>query len=129
MRVDGDAESYWKTTLPAMLIISIGMAGAVAPLTSAVLASVEANHVGVASGFNSAAARLGSLVATACASVALAVYGQAVVELFRAAMAACSVAAAAAAVSVIALFHEAPKPAPHNAEAKTPARQKAQDRH
>ena len=38
---------------------------AVAPLTTAVLASVDARHRGSASGFNSAAARAGEMAATA----------------------------------------------------------------
>ena len=42
--------SYWTSTLPAMLVLSLGMAGAVAPLTTAVLAAVEPGHSGVASG-------------------------------------------------------------------------------
>ena len=33
---------YWSTTLPALLVIAFGMAGAVAPLTTAVLSSVDA---------------------------------------------------------------------------------------
>ena len=41
------------------------MAGAVAPLTTAVLCSVDRRHTGSASGFNSAMARTGGLVATA----------------------------------------------------------------
>ena len=60
--------SYWVTIFPALLVISLGMAGAVAPLTSAVLASVPSQHNGVASGFNSAVARTGGLIATALLS-------------------------------------------------------------
>ena len=51
--------------LPAILVISFGMAGAVAPLTNAVLGAVDARHTGSASGFNSAIARTGGLIATA----------------------------------------------------------------
>ena len=43
------------------------MAGAVAPLTTAVLGAVDARHTGSASGFNSAVARTGGLIATALA--------------------------------------------------------------
>ena len=45
--------------------MSLGMAGAVAPLTNAVLGAVDARHTGSASGFNSAVARTGGLIATA----------------------------------------------------------------
>ena len=37
----------------------------VAPLTTTVIAAVDADHVGAASGFNSAVARIGGLIATA----------------------------------------------------------------
>ncbi len=56
---------YWTTVLPAILVIAIGMAAAVAPLTTAVLTSVDAQHTGSASGLNSAVARTGGLIATA----------------------------------------------------------------
>ena len=75
--------SYWATTLPAMLVISIGMAGAVAPLTTAVLASVESRHTGIASGFNSAVARSGGLAATALLGVVLAARGEALLAAYR----------------------------------------------
>lgn len=57
--------SYWTTVLPAVLVISLGMAGSVAPLTNAVLSSVDARHTGSAAGLNSAVARTGGLIATA----------------------------------------------------------------
>jgi predicted MFS family arabinose efflux permease len=49
----------------ATLVVALGMAVCVAPLTTTVMNSVNAGHVGAASGFNSAAARLGGLIATA----------------------------------------------------------------
>jgi EmrB/QacA subfamily drug resistance transporter len=61
----GPNHSYWLGVLPAMVVIALGMGGAVAPLTTAVLMSVDARHVGAASGLNSAVARTGGLVATA----------------------------------------------------------------
>jgi len=64
LRIDASG-SYWTTTLPAMLVISLGMACAVAPLTTAVLTSVNTLHTGLASGLNSALARVGGLIATA----------------------------------------------------------------
>ena len=63
-RISADA-SYWTTVFPAVLVIAVGMAGAVAPLTTAVMASVDSDHVGTANGFNSAVARTGGLIATA----------------------------------------------------------------
>lgn len=58
VRVDPLA-SYWTSVLPGALMLALGMAGAVAPLTTAVLASVDSRHTGTASGFNSAIARTG----------------------------------------------------------------------
>ena len=48
-----------------ILVMALGMTIAVAPLTSSVLGSVEEQHVAMASGFNSAVARTGGLIATA----------------------------------------------------------------
>jgi EmrB/QacA subfamily drug resistance transporter len=46
----GPHADYWTSVFPALLVIAIGMAGAVAPLTTAVLASVDSAHAGSASG-------------------------------------------------------------------------------
>ena len=67
----GDGGGYWTTVFPAMFVIAIGMAGAVAPLTTAVLSSVPTTQTGIASGFNSAVARTGGLVATAAVGFVL----------------------------------------------------------
>ena len=58
-------DGYWTSVFPSILLIALGIAGAVAPLTTAVLMSVDSQHTGSASGFNSAVARTGGLVATA----------------------------------------------------------------
>ena len=97
MRIGVDG-SYATTTLPAMLLIALGMACAVAPLTTAVLTAVEPSHAGVASGFNSAVARGGSLIATALLGAVLASHGPALVAMFHAAMLVGGVAALAAGV-------------------------------
>jgi len=64
-RLGTDAMAYWRDVLPATLVVAVGMALVVAPLTTTVMASVDADHVGAASGFNSALARIGGLIATA----------------------------------------------------------------
>jgi len=65
VRIDGGAIDYWRDILPSTLLIAVGMAVCVAPLTTSVMESVDADHVGAASGFNSALARIGGLLATA----------------------------------------------------------------
>ena len=96
------AGSYWLTVFPALLVISLGMAGAVAPLTAAVLASAQAEHTGVASGFNSAIARTGGLIATALLGGVLALQGDALAASFRwAAVVAAAVAVAASASAFV----------------------------
>jgi EmrB/QacA subfamily drug resistance transporter len=75
--------SYWTGVLPAILVISLGMAGAVAPLTTAVLASVDARHTGSASGLNSAVSRAGGMVATALLGGVLAAQGGALYGAFH----------------------------------------------
>ena len=96
------AGAYWNTTLPALLVIAVGMAGAVAPLTTAVLSAVDARHTGVASGFNSAVARGGGLIATALLGLLLSAHGTALAAAFQlAAIAAAAAALAAAACAFI----------------------------
>ena len=72
---------------------------AVAPLTASVLGSVEERHVGTASGFNSAVARTGDLIATALGTL-LALKGQNMMDGFHGAL----VASATAAASLTALL-------------------------
>jgi len=78
----GSEASYWTGVLPAMLVIAVGMAGAVAPLTTAVLMSVDSHHVGAASGLNSAVARTGGLTATALIGSVMSAAGPALVSAF-----------------------------------------------
>lgn len=103
VRITGNGD-YWADVLPAMLVISLGMAVAVAPLTTAVLASVDERHTGVASGFNSALARTGGLIATASLGTVLAARGSALSGSFRVAMLIGSGAALAAGASAFILL-------------------------
>ena len=105
-RIDG-AQNYWTTVFPALAVFAVGMAGAAAPLTTAVLASVDARHTGVASGFNSALARTGGLIATALLGAALAVHGPALVTAFHIAAAIGGGCAIAAAICILVLLRDA----------------------
>jgi len=96
LRIGGG--SYAATVLPALLTIALGMACVAAPLTTAVLSSVDGSHTGIASGFNSAVARGGGLIATAMLGVVLTAQGRALLAPFHAAMMVCAGSAAAAAI-------------------------------
>jgi predicted MFS family arabinose efflux permease len=99
-RIGLDAD-YWADVMPAVAMMALGMAIAVAPLTSSVLGSVEEAHTGTASGFNSAVARIGGLIATALLGVVLSKEGAALVGGFHGALIGGAIAAAAA--SLVAL--------------------------
>jgi predicted MFS family arabinose efflux permease len=98
--------SYWRGMFPAILVIAVGMAGAVAPLTTAVLASVDARHTGAASGLNSALARLGGLIATALLGGVIAAKGAALFAAFHVAVIACAVAGLTAGISAFLLVRD-----------------------
>jgi EmrB/QacA subfamily drug resistance transporter len=92
------AGGYATHVLPALLVISAGMACVAAPLTTAVLSSVDGSHTGIASGFNSAVARGGGLIATALLGVVLTAQGRALLGPFHAAMIVCAATALASSV-------------------------------
>jgi EmrB/QacA subfamily drug resistance transporter len=82
----GSQPAYLTTVAPGLIVIAIGMSCAVAPLTTAVLSSVDQAHTGVASGLNSAVARTGSLLAIAMLSGVLAAQGAELLSAFHAAL-------------------------------------------
>jgi len=75
LALPGTQTKYWSQVLPGVLVLGLGMAFAVAPLTTTVMSAAKAELSGVASGVNNAISRAAGLLA-------IAVFGVVMLQMF-----------------------------------------------
>ena len=105
LRVGSNA-TYWADIFPPVLLLSLGMSLAIAPLTTLVLTSVEPDRAGTA--VNSAVSRAGSLFAIALLGGVLQQGGPQLFSGFHMAIAVAAIACVLAAFAVFII-----EPGPH----------------
>ncbi|MEO7123371.1 MAG: MFS transporter [Lacisediminihabitans sp.] len=60
---------YWTQVLPGVLVFGLGLSITVAPLTAAILGSIDADQAGIGSAINNAVSRVAGLVAVAMVAI------------------------------------------------------------
>jgi EmrB/QacA subfamily drug resistance transporter len=118
--------SYATGVLPGVVVMGLGLATTVAPLTSTALGAVAVRHAGVASGVNTTVSRAAQLAAVAVLPVAVGLTGEdflrpeAMSDGFRMAMLITAVLAAAGGLVAWATVRN-PEPVPEEEAVAAPA--------
>ena len=111
---------FWTQILPGVIVLGLGMAITVAPLTSAILGAVDPARAGIGSAVNNAVARIAGLIAVACTGI---IVGS-TLDLpgyHRAAWACAAFLVVGGVVSFLGIRNPTPAPTPSGSAAPEPA--------